>query len=49
MKGRSPPKYVDGALIYKSGRFGLPDNFGRIILRDFGTVVNGELKRNYDA
>lgn len=49
IKSPSPRKYVDGAPVYKSRRFGLPDDFGRIILSDFGTVVNGELKRNHDA
>lgn len=28
---------------------GLPDSFCRIILSDFGTVVDGGLKRNHDA
>lgn len=49
MKSPSPRKHVDGAPIYRSRRFGLPNDFGRIILSDFGTVVNGELKRNHDA
>ena len=49
MKSPSPRKYIDGAPIYRSRRFGLPYEFGRIILSDFGTVVNGELKRNHDA
>ena len=33
--------------MYKSWRFGLPNDFDRIILSDFGTAVNGELERNH--
>ena len=49
IKDPLPQEYVEDNPIYKSRRFGPPDDFGRIILRDFGTVVNGELKRNRDA
>jgi hypothetical protein len=45
----SPRKYVDGAPVYMSRRFGLPEDFGRIILSDFGAAVRGDVKRNHDA
>lgn len=32
-----------------SRRFGLPNDFGRIILSDFGEVVKGDVKRNHNA
>ncbi|QPG94139.1 hypothetical protein C2857_004948 [Epichloe festucae Fl1] len=45
----SPRKYVNGAPVYMSRRFGLPEEFGRIVLGDFGEVVKGDMKRNHDA
>lgn len=46
----SPRKYVDGATpVYVSRRFGLPRDFGRIILSVFGTAVSGEVPRNDHA
>ena len=45
----SPRKYIDGFPVYKSRRFGLPQDFGRIILGDFGSIVKGDMKRNHDA
>lgn len=45
----SPRKETNGAPIYLSRRFGLPDEFGRIVLSDFGEVVDGEVKRNHNA
>ncbi|KAF5122211.1 putative serine/threonine-protein kinase sky1 [Metarhizium anisopliae] len=32
-----------------SRRFGLPREFGRIVLSDFGEVVKGDVKRNHNA
>jgi serine/threonine protein kinase len=49
METPSPRKHVEGAPIYMSRRFGLPKDWGRIVLSDFGCAVNGELKRNHDA
>ncbi|KAF3479599.1 kinase domain-containing [Arthroderma uncinatum] len=49
MKMPSPRKYVDKAPIYTSRRFGLPEDFGRIVLSDFGEVVKGDVKRNHNA
>ncbi|OAA37905.1 protein kinase domain protein [Metarhizium rileyi] len=49
MKTPSPRKYVDNAPIYMSRRFGLPRDFGRIVLSDFGEVVKGDVKRNHNA
>ncbi|KAF1948632.1 kinase domain-containing protein [Byssothecium circinans] len=45
----SPRKYVDGTPVYMSRRFGLPEDFGRIVLSDFGSAVRGDVKRNHDA
>lgn len=32
-----------------SRRFGLPNDWGRIVLSDFGCAVRGDVKRNHDA
>ena len=45
----SPRKSVSGAPVYISRRFGLPEEFGGIILSDFGSAVSGELERNHAA
>ncbi|CAI4213688.1 unnamed protein product [Parascedosporium putredinis] len=49
MESPSPRKFVDGSPVYMSRRFGLPKDFGRVILSDFGSTVRGDLKRNHDA
>lgn len=49
MEEPSPRKDVDGAPVYMSRRFGLPQDFGGIVLGDFGTAVSGDVKRNQDA
>ena len=49
METPSPRKFIDRAPIYMSRRFGLPDDFGRIILGDFGSAVRGDGKQNHDA
>jgi hypothetical protein len=49
LKSPSPRKYVDGMPVYMSRRFGVPEDFGRALLSDFGHAVRGDLKRNHDA
>ena len=49
MRTPSPRKCVDGAPVYMSRQFGLPQDFGRIVLSDFGSTVRGDVKRNHDA
>jgi len=49
MERPSPRKYIDGAPVYMSRHFGLPADFGRIVLSDFASSVRGDLKRNHDA
>lgn len=49
METPSPRKHVGGAPIYMSRRFNLPEEFGRIVLSDFGSAVRGDAKRNHDA
>ncbi|EGX90384.1 protein kinase domain protein [Cordyceps militaris CM01] len=49
METPSPRKYVNTAPIYMSRRFGLPEDFGIIVLSDFGEVVNGDVERNHNA
>ncbi|KAK4122013.1 hypothetical protein N657DRAFT_657506 [Parathielavia appendiculata] len=44
-----PRKYVDGSPMYMSQRFGLPEDFGRIVLSDFGVAVGVDVKWNHDA
>ncbi|KAM3498144.1 hypothetical protein MY10362_008522 [Beauveria mimosiformis] len=45
----SPRKDSNGAPVYLSRRFGLPEEFGRTILSDFGEVVDGETERTHNA
>ncbi|KAK3687957.1 kinase-like domain-containing protein [Podospora appendiculata] len=45
----SPRKFVNGAPVYMSRRFGLPRDFGGIVVSDFGAAVRGDLKRNHAA
>lgn len=49
MADPSPRKFVNGSPIYVSRPFGLPEDFGTIVLSDFGEVVQGDVKRNHDA
>lgn len=49
MESPSPRKFVNNTPIYMSRRFGLPREFGRIVLSDFGEVVKGDVKRNHNA
>ncbi|KAK3324416.1 kinase-like domain-containing protein [Cercophora scortea] len=45
----SPRKFVNGAPVYMSRRFGIPRKFGGVVLSDFGAAVRGNLKRNHSA
>ena len=45
----SPRKHVNGATVCKSRRFQLPEEFGGVVLSDFGAAVRGGVKRNHDA
>ncbi|KAF4633002.1 hypothetical protein G7Y89_g5128 [Cudoniella acicularis] len=45
----SPRKFIKGAPVYMSRKFGLPREFGDIVLSDFGSAVRGNQKRNHDA
>ena len=45
----SARKSVGGATVYTSRRFGLPEEFGDVVLGDFGAAVRGDVKRNHDA
>ncbi|KAM4058725.1 kinase [Hirsutella rhossiliensis] len=45
----SPRKLAHGAPVYSSRRFGLPEEFGDVVLGDFGAAVRGDEKRNHDA
>ncbi|KAM5353688.1 hypothetical protein ACJ41O_000338 [Fusarium nematophilum] len=45
----SARKFLDGATVYASKRFNLPDDFGDVVLGDFGAAVRGDEKRNHDA
>lgn len=49
METPSQRKYVGGAPVYMSRRFCLPEDFGRIVLSDFGSAVRGNVRRNHDA
>ncbi|KAK4146125.1 kinase domain-containing protein [Dichotomopilus funicola] len=49
MEAPSPRKVVNGAPVYLSRRLGLPNEWGKIILSDFGCVVDGDIKRNHNA
>ncbi|EQK99102.1 protein kinase domain-containing protein [Ophiocordyceps sinensis CO18] len=49
MERPSPRKHVNSATVYMSRRFGLPKDFGRIVLSDVGSTVRGDVKRNHDA
>lgn len=49
METPSPRKHVDGSTIYMSRRFGLPNDFGWIVLSDLGTAVRGDVRQNHWA
>ncbi|KAF2018044.1 kinase-like protein [Aaosphaeria arxii CBS 175.79] len=37
----SPRKFVDGTTVYASRSFGTPEDFGNVVLGDFGSTVSG--------
>lgn len=45
----SPRKYVDNMPVYASRLFEVPKKFGMALLSDFGSAVQGDERRNYDA
>ena len=49
LKNPSPRKVVNGLPVYASRRFDLPKVFGRAVLSDFGSAVQGDERRNHDA
>jgi serine/threonine protein kinase len=49
LKSPSPRKTVNDLPIYASRRFDLPKVFGRAVLSDFGSAVQGVERRNHDA
>ncbi|KAJ5723212.1 hypothetical protein N7488_001247 [Penicillium malachiteum] len=49
LKSPSPRKIVNGLPIYASRRFDLPNVFGRAVLSDFRSAVQGNERRNHDA
>jgi serine/threonine protein kinase len=49
LKSPSPRKIVNGFPAYASRRFDLPKLFGRVVLSDFGSAVQGDKRRNHDA
>lgn len=49
LKNPSPRKVVNGLPVYASRCFDLPKVFGRAVLSDFGSAVQGDERRNHDA
>ena len=49
LKSPSPRKIINGLPVYASRRFDLPKVFGRAVLSDFGSAVQGDERRNHDA
>ena len=49
MNSPSQRKFVNGAPVYASRRFGIPKMFGGVVLSDLGAAVEGDLERNQDA
>lgn len=49
MEAPSPRKYASDAPVYMSRQFGLPEDFGRIVLSDFGEAVKGDVERRHNA
>ncbi|GAB1316567.1 Serine/threonine-protein kinase SRPK [Madurella fahalii] len=49
LESPSPRKVVDAHPIYMSRRFGLPRDFGGVVLSDFGAAVRRDVRRNHDA
>ncbi|EFQ86981.1 hypothetical protein PTT_17633 [Pyrenophora teres f. teres 0-1] len=49
MTSPSPRKAVDGKPIYATRQFGLPKEYGRVVLGDFGSAVRGDKPQIHDA
>ncbi|KAF9480296.1 CMGC protein kinase [Pholiota conissans] len=49
METPSARKIVNGVPVYASRQFDLPNDFGGVVLSDFGSAVRGDKKRNHDA
>jgi serine/threonine protein kinase len=49
MSSPSPRKVVDGKPIYETRQFGLPKEYGRVVLGDFGSAVRGDKPQIHDA
>lgn len=49
MEYPSPRKFVDNAPIYASRRFHLPNDYGEVVLSDFGAAVSGDQRQIHDA
>ncbi|TGO40356.1 hypothetical protein BHYA_0038g00300 [Botrytis hyacinthi] len=49
MERPSPRKLVNGVTVYASRQLGVPKFFGDSVLGDFGSAVQGDLKRNHNA
>ncbi|CAI6333539.1 unnamed protein product [Periconia digitata] len=49
MTSPSPRKVVDGKPIYATRQFGLPKEYGRVVLGDFGSAVRGDKPQIFDA
>lgn len=45
----SPRKVVDGKPIYATRQFGLPKEYGHVVLGDFGSAVRGDKSQIHDA
>jgi len=45
----SPRKIIDGNPIYASRQFGLPKEYGKVVLSDFGSAVRGDTPQVHDA
>jgi hypothetical protein len=42
-------KFIDGAPVYASRQFDVPESFGRAILSDFGSAVRGDEKQKHNT
>ena len=49
MTSPSPRKVVDGKPIYATRQFGLPKEYGRVVVGDFGSAVRGDRPQIHDA
>ena len=45
----SPRKVVEGKPIYATRQFGIPKEYGRVVLGDFGSAVRGDKRQIHDA